>query len=88
MPKKQNSLLRAVLRLETARSAFMFPTKEQQKIINMASNAAEAILIQGMTVAANKNVLTKPTTKKKNNVLYNLSVPAKMKKGRFNVKTR
>lgn len=88
MPKKENSLLRAVLRLETAREAFMFPTNEQKKVIKLAEKAAEAILIQGMAVAANKNVLTKPTTKKNPNVIYNLTVPAKMKKGRFNVKTR
>jgi hypothetical protein len=83
-----NNLLKAVLKLETLREAYMFPTKEQKKILNMAENAAEAILIQGMTVAANKNVLTKPSTKKKPNVRFNLKLPAKIKKGRFTVATR
>ena len=88
MPKKQNSLLKAVLKLETAREAFAFPTKEQQKILNMAEKAAEAILIQGMTVAANKNVPTKVGTAKKPNVRFIATVPAKVKVGRFNVVTR
>ena len=83
-----NSLLKAVLKLETAREAFAFPTKEQQKILNMAEKAAEAILIQGMQVAANKNVLTKPSTKKKPNVTFNAKLPAKVKRGRFMVETR
>lgn len=83
MPKKENSLLRAVLKLETAREAFAFPTNEQKKIINMAEKAAEAILIQGMEVASNKNVLIKPTTKKTPNAVFNAS--RKTKYGRFKI---
>ena len=85
--RKTHNLRRVVLTLETFRE-MMYGTKEQQNILRTAERAAEAILVQAMAVAANKNVLTKPTTKKKPNVTFNAKLPAKIKRGRFTVASR
>ena len=85
--RKTHNLRRVVLTLETFRE-MMYGTKEQQNILRTAERAAEAILFQAMAVAANKNVLTKSTTKKKPNVTFNGSLPSKIKKGRFSVASR
>jgi hypothetical protein len=82
------NLRKLVLTLETYREVFN-PPREQRAILRNAEKKAEAILLKGMKVALNKNVST-PVKGKRNSPIktYNLTVPAKVTKGRFVTHTR
>jgi hypothetical protein len=77
------NLRKIVLTLETYREIFN-PPKEQRAILRNAEKKAEAILMRGMKVAMNKNAPT-PIKGKRNSPIktFNLTVPAKVTKGRF-----
>ena len=87
--RKNQDLSRAVRLLETFREAYYLPNKKQRTVLKNAEKKAEAILLQGMLVAANKNVLTPVTGRRKSPIkTYNLTNSHKQKKGRFVVATR
>jgi len=82
------NLRKLVLTLETYREVFN-PPQEQRAILRKAEKNAEAILRNGMKLAMNKNAST-PIKGRRNSPIktFNLTVPAKVKKGRFVTSTR
>ena len=82
------NLRKIVLTLETYREIFN-PLKEQRAILQNAEKKAQAILLKGMKVAINKSVSTPVKGRRKSpNKKFNLTVPAKVTKGRFVTYTR
>jgi hypothetical protein len=85
---KNKNLRKIVLTLETYREIFS-PSKQQRAILRKAENKAQAILFQGMKVAMNKNVSTPIRGRRTSPIkTFNLTVPAKVTKGRFVTYTR
>lgn len=82
------NLRRIVLTLETYREIFN-PPKDQRAILRNAEKKAQAILLKGMKVALNKNAST-PVRGRRTSPMktFNLTVPAKVKTGRFVTYTR
>jgi hypothetical protein len=82
------NLRKIVLTLETYREIFN-PPKEQRAILRNAEKKAQAILLKGMKVALNKNVSTPVKGRRTSPIkTFNLTVPAKVTKGRFVTYTR
>jgi len=82
------NLRKIVLTLETYREIFN-PPKEQRTILRNAEKKAQDILLKGMRVALNKNTSTPLKGRRTSpNKRFNLTVPAKVKTGRFVTYTR
>ena len=82
------NLRKIVLTLETY-GKIKNPSKQQRAILRNAQNKAQAILLQGMKVAMNKNASTPVRGRRTSPIkTFNLTVPAKVTKGRFVTYTR
>ena len=82
------NLRRIVLTLETYREIFN-PPRDQRAILKNAEKKARAILMKGMQVALNKNISTPVRGRRTSPIkTFNLSVPSKVKTGRFVTYTR
>lgn len=82
------NLRKIVLTLETYREVFN-PSKQQRAILRNAENKAQAILLKGMKVVMNKNASTPVRGRRTSPIkTFNLTVPAKVTKGRFVTYTR